>query len=115
MYALKKISYVYILNIFIYNINYININIYMEIFSKYILYVCIYIDDNKSTQYTHLYYANKDFYFWMRLIATNRLTEVLLINYILWTSCKSNIYSLILVNYSQNKPYCFQMLTLLEK
>ncbi len=39
----KKICYVYILNIFICNINYININIDMEIFSKYILYVCVFI------------------------------------------------------------------------
>ncbi len=28
------------------------------------------------TQYTHIYYENKNFYFWMRLIAINRLTAL---------------------------------------
>ncbi len=37
---LRKICYVYILNIFIENINYMNINIYMYIFSKY---ACVYL------------------------------------------------------------------------
>ncbi len=31
------------LNIFIYNINYMNINVYMSIVSKNILYMCLYI------------------------------------------------------------------------
>ncbi len=34
----------YIKYIYIYNLNYININIYMfTVFSKYILYVCVFI------------------------------------------------------------------------
>jgi len=40
---LRKICYVSTFKIFVYNINYMNINIYMEIFSKYILYVCVFI------------------------------------------------------------------------
>ncbi len=44
MYTFKKILYVYILNIFIYGINYMNTNIYMQIFSKYMLYVCVFIN-----------------------------------------------------------------------
>ncbi len=35
---LRKICYAYIL----YNINYMNINIYMQILSKYIRYVCLF-------------------------------------------------------------------------
>ncbi len=35
--------YFYILNTFIHDINYMNINIDMYIFSIYILYVCVYI------------------------------------------------------------------------
>ncbi len=43
--------------IYIYHINYININI----FSKYILYVCIFIYiHNKYTRNTDIYYANKN-------------------------------------------------------
>ncbi len=39
-----------------------NINIYMEIFSKYILYVCVCLHiHNKYTQYTLIYYVNKNF------------------------------------------------------
>ncbi len=61
----KKKKGVYILNIFIYDIIYMKINIYMQIFSKYMLYVCLYIYIN--IQYTHIYYENK-LLFWMRLI-----------------------------------------------
>ncbi len=43
MYIFKKLYYVYILHIFIYNIKYNNLNIYMQIFSKYILHVCVFI------------------------------------------------------------------------
>ncbi len=41
---IKKICYLYILNLFIYNINYMNINVckYMSIF-HIILYVCVFI------------------------------------------------------------------------
>ncbi len=50
---IKKICYLYILNIFIYNINYMNINVckYMSIF-HIILYVCVFISIIKihSTQ-----------------------------------------------------------------
>ncbi len=52
---------VYILNIFIYNIKYKNINIYMYIFSKYLLYVFVFIYiHNKYTQCTYIYYVNKN-------------------------------------------------------
>ncbi len=44
---IKKICYVYILNIFIYGIIYMNINIYMQIhvniFKIYAVCVCLYI------------------------------------------------------------------------
>ncbi len=45
MYIFQKKYAVYILKIFIYNINYMNINIYMQvnIFKIYAVYVCVYI------------------------------------------------------------------------
>ncbi len=43
MYIFKKKKSIYILNIFIYDIIYMNINVYMKIFSKYILYVRVFI------------------------------------------------------------------------
>ncbi len=48
----KKMCYVYILNIFIHNINYMNINT-----GKY-MYVCVFIYCNKHTNY-----VNKNFIF----------------------------------------------------
>ncbi len=51
--CISENNYVYTLNIFIYNINYMNINKDMEIFSKHILYVYLYIQ-NKYTQNTHI-------------------------------------------------------------
>ncbi len=54
----------YILNVFIYNVNYINTNIEIKIFSKYILYlwvnIYLYI---RNIHRTHTYYANKKVYF----------------------------------------------------
>ncbi len=48
---------VYTFKLFICNINYINIKIYMGVFSKYILYVClcVYKYIIKYTQNTHLH------------------------------------------------------------
>ncbi len=60
MYIFQKMFFVYILNIFIYNIN-MNINIDVNIF-KIILCVYLYIH-NKYTQNAHIYYANRNFYF----------------------------------------------------
>ncbi len=40
---------------YIYNINYIKINIYMEMFSKYILYVCTYYIYIINIHRTHTY------------------------------------------------------------
>ncbi len=60
MYIFKKICYVYILNIFIndmrYMINYMNLNIYMQIHGNIfkICTVCVYI---------YIYYVNRNFYF----------------------------------------------------
>ncbi len=48
---LRKICYVYIINIFICKLNYMNINICMQIFSKYVLYVYVFI----YTQHTHIH------------------------------------------------------------
>ncbi len=40
--------------------------------------MCLYLYiHNKYTQYTHICYVNKNFYFWMRLIAINNLTALL--------------------------------------
>ncbi len=50
---LRKISYVHILNMFTNNIHYMNINIYMEIFSIYILYMCV---------HAHTYVNNKSYF-----------------------------------------------------
>ncbi len=61
-----KICYVHILNIFICNKNYMNINIDVNA-SKYfqnIYCMCLYLYiHNKYTQHTHIYYVNKNFYF----------------------------------------------------
>ncbi len=63
----KNMLCLYITNIYIY-INYMNRNIYMYIFSKFILRVCVcvYIH-NTYTQYSHIHYVNKNL-FWMRLM-----------------------------------------------
>ncbi len=53
----------YILKIFIYNINYMNIKyIHVNIFKIYNVCEYLYIH-NKYTQYTHTYYVNKKLYF----------------------------------------------------
>ncbi len=52
----RQICYVYILNIFIYNINYMNVNV----FKIYTLCACLYIYI-MNIQYTHIYYINKTF------------------------------------------------------
>jgi len=54
-----KMCYVYMLNIFIYNVKYKNI-IYT---CKYFLYVYLYICYIINTQYTCIYYVNNNFYF----------------------------------------------------
>ncbi len=72
MYIFKKTCYAYILNIFKYNINVMNINIYMHMF----VYLSIH---NKYTQHTHMYYVKKLFLFWMRLIVINHLTALIYI------------------------------------
>ncbi len=59
VYTYKK-KYVYALQILVYNINYVNINIYMEIFSKNILCLYLYIN-NKYVQYTHVLCKHKSF------------------------------------------------------
>ncbi len=48
---------------------YMNINIYTckHFQNIYCMCVLLYIH-NKYTLYTHIYYLNKNFYFWMRLI-----------------------------------------------
>ncbi len=56
MYIFKKLRYVYILNVFIYNI--IMLNIFVNIFKVYTVYVSIYICINK--EYTYIYYVNKN-------------------------------------------------------
>ncbi len=71
------IKYIYI-SYKLYENKYMRINTLfsiMSIFSKYILYVCVslYIH-NKYTQYTHIYYVNKNFYFGCDLIVNNHLT-----------------------------------------
>jgi len=40
--------------------------------------VCIYIY-KIIIHYTHIYYVNTNFYFWMRLIAINRFTALIII------------------------------------
>ncbi len=52
--------YFYILNIFIYNVNDMNMHIDMYIFSKYILYVCLFIYIINIHR-THIIYKNFDF------------------------------------------------------
>ncbi len=38
---------------------------YMYIFSKYMLYVCVYLFiQYKNTQYTQIYHANKNYNYW---------------------------------------------------
>ncbi len=61
-----QICYFYILNIFIYNRNYMNkiIEMYIDVnISKYILCVYYLYIHNKYTQHTHIYYANTNLYF----------------------------------------------------
>ncbi len=53
---LRQICYVYIIHLFIYNRNYMKINI----FNVYCMCMLLYIN-NKYTQYTHIYYINKNF------------------------------------------------------
>ncbi len=78
MYIFQKMSYVYILNIFIYNINYMNINIDMKIhvniFKIYTVYVCIYI----YTEHTHILCKQK-LLFCVQLITINRLTALIIL------------------------------------
>ncbi len=54
----------------------------MQIFSKYILYICVFMSvylyiHNKYTQYTHIYYVNKNFI----LDTMNRLTALVFTQY----------------------------------
>ncbi len=58
---------------FIYKINYININVYKQIFSKYILYVCVFIY-TLYTQYNIFFILN----------AINHLTALLLLVFFLF-------------------------------
>ncbi len=60
MHVYIKKKYVYILNIFIFNINCMNTYMHVNIFKIYT--VCVYLCiKNKYTHYT--YYVNKIFYF----------------------------------------------------
>ncbi len=56
----RKISYVHILNIFRYNINYINIDIekHVNIFKIYTVCVCIYMYINMHSTHTYYYVNN---------------------------------------------------------
>ncbi len=74
MFRFKK-SVVYILNIFLYNIN-IYMFIHVNIFKTYTVCVYLYIH-YKYTQYIYIYYVNNFFLFWMRLIAINNLTALI--------------------------------------
>ncbi len=72
---------VYILNIFIYNIKYNNINIYIyihvnkNIYTVYIL--CVFINvQNKNTQYTYIYYINKNLFSNKNCKATSRKNKM---------------------------------------
>ncbi len=68
---LRKLCYVYILNIFIYNI-YILIYNFQNIYC-----ICVYLYIHyKYTQYTYIYYVNKNLYF-----AINRLTALYIMLY----------------------------------
>ncbi len=60
-----------------YNINYMNINIYTCKYFQNIYCMCVHLYiHNKYTQYTHTYYVNKNL-FWMRLITINNLTALI--------------------------------------
>ncbi len=75
MYKFQNNFYFYILHIFFYNINYMNINTCK--YFQYIYFMCVYLYiHNKYRQYTPIY-ANKTL-FWMRLIATNHLTALII-------------------------------------
>ncbi len=90
---------VYILNICIYNINYINI--YMKILSKYIQNVCVFIYiHNKYTQYTHILCKQKRL-FWMQLIVINHLAALANIIFLI---------SIFLVNYLPKMTICFSLI-----
>ncbi len=54
----KNVLCLYILNIFIYNINYMNKHV--NVFKIYTLCVCLYIYI-MDIQYTHIYYINTNF------------------------------------------------------
>ncbi len=56
----------------IYNINYMNKNIHLNIFKTYAVCVCLY-NTYKYTQYTHICYVNKTFI----LDAINHLTALI--------------------------------------
>ncbi len=80
MYIFKEICYVYIFNIFIYNINcnkYIHVNTCKHFQNIYCMCVYLYIHKYEHTQYKYIYYVNKNLYYWVRLIAINRLTALL--------------------------------------
>ncbi len=73
---------VYILHLFIYNINNLNININRNIFKIYTVCVCIYINTIYIYIYiyihrTLIYYAKQKLLFCMRLIAINHLTALI--------------------------------------
>ncbi len=59
---LRQICYVYIIHLFIYNRNYMKINIHTckYFLSVYCMCMLLYIN-NKYTQYTHIYYINRNF------------------------------------------------------
>ncbi len=58
-----------------------DINICMEIFSKYIglLYVCVFIYSNTINIYSTHILCKQKLLFWIRLIAINRLTALVLV------------------------------------
>ncbi len=60
----RKIGYVYILNAFVYNRIYINIDRHVNIFKIYTVCVYIYIHIINIHR-THTYYANKNIYLYV--------------------------------------------------
>ncbi len=98
----------YILYIFIYNIKYKNINIYIHvnIFIKYILcvYLCIY---NIHSTHTYIYYVNKKVWHIFTIIATNNIFKqynIIIIYYV-------KIYNRINIQFLKKRHCLFYLFT----